>query len=253
MSRRPFIAGNWKMHKTIREAIQLANGLKRELSDVEDVDVAVCPAFVCLADVCDTLQGSLIRVGAQNMHWEPQGAYTGEVSAAMLADAGCAYVILGHSERRQYFGETDQAVNRKVKAALAAELLPIVCVGETQQQRQAGITEQVVGEQLRGALAELSPEEVAKITIAYEPVWAIGTGLTATPQMAQQVHAFIRQLLEECFGEVAHSVRIQYGGSVKAENIAALMEQPDIDGALVGGASLDVGSFVRIVRFREAS
>lgn len=241
------------MYKTVREAIQLANGLKRELSDVGEVDVAVCPAFICLADVCDTLQGSPIRVGAQNMHWEPQGAYTGEVSAGMLADVGCTYVILGHSERRQYFGETDQTVNRKVKAALAAGLLPIVCVGETKQQRENGVTEQVVGEQLRGALAELTPEDVAKITIAYEPVWAIGTGLTATPQMAQEVHAFIRQMLKECFGEAAQAARIQYGGSVKPDNIAALMEQPDIDGALVGGASLDVSSFVRIVRFRKAS
>jgi triosephosphate isomerase len=239
------------MHKTIKEAIQLASGLKRELVDLRDVDVAVCPPFVCLADVCDTLRSTEIKVGAQNMHWEPKGAFTGEVSASMLIDAGCSFVILGHSERRQFFGETDDGVNRKLRAALAAGLCPIVCVGETRQQRESNQTEQVVRAQVSGSLAGLAPEQAAKLVIAYEPGWAIGTGLTATPAQAQDVHAFIRQLLAGSFGRAADSIRIQYGGSVKPDNIAALMNERDIDGALVGGASLEVDSFVKIVRYKE--
>jgi len=250
--RRPFIAGNWKMNNTIRQARQLCVALKRGLAEIDDVDVAICPPCVCLADVCDTLAGSPIRVGAQNVHWEPKGAFTGEIAADMLLDAGCTDVIIGHSERRQYFGETDETVNKRLKAALAAGLLPIVCVGETRQERESNQTEPVVQRQLSGALADLSADDAAKLTIAYEPIWAIGTGLTATPEQAQHVHAFIRSQLASRFGAVADAIRLQYGGSVKPGNVSALMAEPDIDGALVGGASLDAESFIKIIRFRES-
>ncbi|MBN1405289.1 MAG: triose-phosphate isomerase [Candidatus Omnitrophica bacterium] len=247
--RKPFIAGNWKMYKTIKEAIELVNGLKRALSDIENIDVAVCPPFTALSDVRELLIDSDIKLGAQNLYWEKEGAYTGEVSASMLKDAGCSHVIIGHSERRQYFGETNEGVNKKIKAALFAGLTPIVCVGEKLQEREKGETFDVVKNHVAGALAGLSVEDVLKLVIAYEPVWAIGTGKTALPAQAQEVHAYIRGLLQKMYGEeTAQSIIIQYGGSVKPENIKELMAKADIDGALVGGASLKLDSFVNIIR-----
>jgi len=212
------------------------------------VEVVVCPPFTALAPVAEALKGSSIALGAQNMHWEKQGAYTGEISPLMLREIGCKYVILGHSERRQYFGETDDSVNKKVKAALAHGLIPIICVGETLDQRAAGLTEQVVATQTTGALEGLTPGQVAGLVIAYEPVWAIGTGKTASEEDAQQVNRCIRTVIADQYGAAAaEAVRIQYGGSVKPGNARALMAQPDIDGALVGGASLQVDDFIGII------
>lgn len=237
------------MNNTIGEAVELVNGLKREIGDVEEVDIAVCPISVCLAEVVDTAADSNIKVGAQNVYWEDSGAFTGEVSAPVIKDAGATYVILGHSERRQFFGDTNETVNKKIKAVLSHDLLPIVCIGETLEEREAGKTMDVVGSQCEGSLAGLTAEEMEKITIAYEPIWAIGTGKTATAEQAQEVHAFIRSWLKEKFGEdLADVVRIQYGGSVKAENTVELLSQSDIDGALVGGASLKVDSFSGIIK-----
>ncbi len=247
--RRPIIAGNWKMYKTIKEALELVNGLKRELYEITDMDIIVCPPYTALATISEMLYESNIALGAQDLNWEKEGAYTGEISADMLKDAGCQYVIIGHSERRQYFNETNQAVNNKIKAALAAGLIPIVCVGETLAQRQQGNTSGVVKQHIQSALQGLKAEEIGRVIVAYEPVWAIGTGKTATPEQAQEVHSFIRVLLSELFGkDMAGQVRIQYGGSVKPDNIAVLMAQADIDGALVGGASLKVDLFSEIVR-----
>jgi triosephosphate isomerase (TIM) len=247
--RKPFIAGNWKMYKTIREAIELVNGLKRELAGVEGVDIAVLPPFTALSDIREILLDSDIRLGAQDLFWEKEGPYTGEVSAIMLKDAGCDFVIIGHSERRQYFGETNEGINKKIKSALSVELIPIVCVGETLKEREQDKTFSVVENHIKGALAGLSNDDVLKLVIAYEPVWAIGTGKTATPQQAQQVHNYIRTLLSQLYNEkVSEEIRIQYGGSVKQDNIKELMSQPDIDGALVGGASLKLDSFVKIVK-----
>ena len=245
----PFIAGNWKMYTDSVEAEALAVSLKRLLADVEDVDVAVCPPFPYLRPVFDILRDSRIRTGAQNMCWETKGAYTGEVSPRMLKDVGCDLVILGHSERRHIFQEMDEIVNRKIRKALEYELSPIICVGETLEEREAGKTEEVVLRQIGGCLEELSVEDLGKITVAYEPVWAIGTGRTATPEQAQEVHRLIRDWLGGRFSRgIADDVRIQYGGSVKPENAAGLMAQPDIDGALVGGASLKAEDFSAIVK-----
>jgi triosephosphate isomerase len=249
--RRPFIAGNWKMHKTVGEALALVGELTRAMEGVgEGVEVAVAPVFTALHPVAQALKGSpRIGVAGQNCHWEASGAFTGEVSAGMLAEAGCRYVILGHSERRQYFGETDETVNRRVKAALGAGLTPIVCVGETLQEREAERTLEVVSRQVRGALAGFSAEQVGGMVLAYEPVWAIGTGRTATSAQAQEVHAAVRKLLGELAGEqTAARVRIQYGGSVKPDNAAELLGQPDVDGALVGGASLKASDFAGILK-----
>ncbi len=248
--RKPIIAGNWKMHKTIRESLELVNGLTRELTGVTDrAEVVVCPPFTALTVAADALLDSGIGLGAQNLFWEKQGAFTGEVSAAMLVDAGCQYVIIGHSERRGLFGETNEGVNRKLKAALAVKLIPIVCVGETLMEREKNLTFTVVEEQLVKGLAGIGAEEMKRTVIAYEPVWAIGTGRTATPKQAEEVHAFIRTRLARIFDDaVAGTVRIQYGGSVKPDNIAELMNEEDIDGALVGGASLTIESFSAIVR-----
>lgn len=245
----PLLAGNWKMYKTVTEAVEFVRGLKEALAGVQGVEVAVCPPFTALYAVARELEGSNIVLGAQNMHRAEEGAYTGEISPVMLKEIGCRYVILGHSERRQYFGESDEDVNAKVKAALKHGLVPIVCVGERLEEREAGHTERVVGAQVRRSLAGLSGTELAGLVVAYEPVWAIGTGRTASPEDAQQVNAFIRCLLAGMGGqEAARQVRIQYGGSVKPENAAELLGQPDIDGALVGGASLKVDSFAAIVR-----
>jgi len=250
--RRPIIVGNWKMHKTIAEAVGLAQTLKASLAGVHDVDIGVAPPFTALAAVVEALRDSHIVVAAQNMHWEPQGAFTGEISAVMLADVGCRRVIIGHSERRQYFAETDETVNKKLHAALAAALDPILCIGETLAQRESQATFRVLEQQVRQALVSIGEEGMRRLVIAYEPVWAIGTGKTATPEQAQEVHAFIRSLLESLYGKtLADEVRIQYGGSVNAGNIQALMAQPDVDGALVGGASLDASSFAKIVMFRK--
>ncbi len=246
--RRKIVAGNWKMNKTLSEAQDLAREITRQLAESVDVDVVLCPPFTALKAVGDIVSDTLVKLGAQNMHWEASGAYTGEVCAAMLRDIYCHYVIVGHSERRQYFHETDENVNRKVKAALAANLTPIVCVGESLAEREAAQTEAVIGRQLRFGLAELGPD-LRRIVVAYEPVWAIGTGRTASPAQAQEVHAFIREALTQMSDEnTAQSVRIQYGGSMKPGNAKELLEQPDIDGGLIGGAALDARSFVDIVR-----
>lgn len=247
----PIIAGNWKMYKTVGEAVDLIKGLLAGLGQVSGRDVVVCPPFTALYAVRPLLVGTNLALGAQDLHYEPQGAFTGAIAPAMLTDVGCRYVIIGHSERRQYFGETDASVNRKIRAAIAVGLTPIVCVGEVKAERDRGEATSVVGRQVTAGLADLSPAEVARLVIAYEPVWAIGTGDTATPADAQAMHATIRALLGERFGAAtAAAVRIQYGGSVKPENIDELMAQPDIDGALVGGASLKAESFLRIVSFQ---
>ena len=249
LMRRPIIAGNWKMYKTLTEAIELVNGLKRNLYDITEADIVVCPPNTALDSVGEVLIESNISLGAQNVYWEKEGAYTGEVSANMLKDVGCKYVIIGHSERRQYFCETNDTVNKKIKSVLGAGLTPIVCVGEALTEREAGKTFDVIKGHVQNGLKDFKEEEVLKIVIAYEPVWAIGTGRTATPAEAQEVHAFIRKLLGGLWGkEAAEEIRIQYGGSVKSDNIATLMAQEDIDGALVGGASLKVDSFTEIVR-----
>jgi triosephosphate isomerase len=249
--RKPIIAGNWKMHKTVGEALALVRELCGITAGVTDVEIVICPTFTALYPVHMAICEGPLRLGAQNMHWEAQGAYTGEISPAMVKEVGCTYVIIGHSERRQYFGETDDTVNKKVKAAIAAELIPIMCVGETLEQREAGITEGVVGRQVRQGLTGLTAEQIAEMVIAYEPVWAIGTGRTASSEDANAVCRFIRQVVTELAGtDSAEKVRIQYGGSVKGENIAELMAKSDIDGALVGGASLDAESFAKIIKFK---
>jgi triosephosphate isomerase (TIM) len=250
--RRPIIVGNWKMHKTTAEAVALVKALRSSVAQVHDVDIGVAPPYTALMVVAEALRGSTIFVTAQNMHWEPQGAFTGEISAAMLSDAGCTRVIVGHSERRQYFAETDATVNRKLRAALNAQLDPILCIGETLDQREGNTTFSVLAQQIRQGLADIAAAGMSRVVMAYEPIWAIGTGKTATPAQAQEVHAFIRGLLGELYGKaLADEVRIQYGGSVNAGNIHTLMTQPDVDGALVGGASLEASSFEQIVSFQR--
>jgi len=246
--RRPIIAGNWKMNKTITEAVDLVRSIRRGLNEVKAADRVLCPPFTALATVSELLQATEIGLGAQDMYWQDKGAYTGEISPLMLKEM-CQYVILGHSERRAYFGETDEAVNRKVRAALTHGLTPIVCVGETEAQYDAGQTNAVVGGQVRGCLAGLTAEQVAGLVIAYEPVWAIGTGKAATAAGAGAVIGLtIRGTVAEMYGEAAaQAVRIQYGGSVTPDNIAEFMAHPDIDGALVGGASLKP-DFIELVR-----
>jgi len=248
----PFIAGNWKMYMTRPEATDLVEGLLTALVNVSDVEVAVCPPFTALESVARLVAGHNIALGGQNCYWEDKGAFTGEVSPLQLKDLGCQYCIVGHSERRQYFGETNETVRKKTLALYKHGILPIVCIGETLTQREEGQTEEVILSQMHEGLHNLPPDKMALTTIAYEPVWAIGTGKTATPQQAQEVHALIRAELVEMFGkDVADEVRIQYGGSVKPDNIRVLMAEPDIDGALVGGASLKVNSFSAIVKFGE--
>lgn len=251
--RRLLVAANWKMHKTRPEAEAFVRAALPHLAAAEAVEVVLCPPYTALEAVGRLLAGSGVKLGAQNLHWERQGAFTGEVSAAMLRDAGCAYVIVGHSERRQLFGETDDRVRRKVRAAFDGGLVPILCVGETLEERQAGQTESRVTEQLDAGTADLSPEEVARLVVAYEPVWAIGTGKSATGPEANRVSAWIRQHLRERFGDAADATRIQYGGSVTARNAAEFLGQPEVDGALVGGASLDPEEFVRIVQAARAT
>jgi len=246
--RRPLIAGNWKMNLDRAAAVALADDVVDGAEKFSQVDVVLCPPFVYLDAAMEQLVGSSVALGAQDMTDQANGAFTGEISAAMLLDLGCRYVILGHSERRQLFGETDEAVNRKTKAALAAGLIPIVCVGELLDQREAGKTAEVIARQFTGSLAGLSADQVETVVIAYEPVWAIGTGKVATPAQAQEVHSDLRKLLATHYNAaVAQRVRIQYGGSVKPSNAAELLSEPDIDGALVGGASLKAADFLGIV------
>ena len=249
--RKTIIAGNWKMYKTIPEAIELANGLKREFFKLDSlaIDIVLCPPYTALSEVFEVISESNIQLGAQDVYWQEEGAYTGEVSCKMLLDAGCRYVIIGHSERRQYFHETNETVNKKIKAALSAGLTPIVCVGETLDEREKSLTDKVLEDHVTNGLKDFSAEDALKLVIAYEPVWAIGTGKTATPVQAEEAQKYIRGLLKKLYNkEVAETIRIQYGGSVKPENISELMKQPDVDGALVGGASLSVDSFSTIVK-----
>jgi len=247
--RRIFVAGNWKMNKTIAEAKALVKAMLPELEKIENVDKAVCPSYLAVPAVAELCQGTRLKVGAQNVYWEPNGAYTAEVAPEMVAEV-CDYVIVGHSERRKYFGETDETVNQRLKAALEAGLKVIVCVGETLEENQSGQTESVVTRQIEKGLADITAEQAAHITIAYEPIWAIGTGLAATPEDANNVHKnVIRPLLKKQFGEErADAMRIQYGGSIKPGNAKELFSMSDIDGGLVGGASLKADSFAAIVK-----
>jgi triosephosphate isomerase len=251
MSQRiPVIAGNWKMYKTVAETLHFFEKFRPLVEHAAHCEIVIAPPFPALAAAAEASRDSKIRIAAQNLHWEKEGAYTGEVSAGMIAGAGCSHVIIGHSERRQYFGETDEAVNRRIRAALAASLVPIVCVGERLEEREAGRTDAVLIQQLERGLAGLTADGFSPILIAYEPVWAIGTGRTATPEIAAEAHRVIRSRIERQFGTTAAaSVRILYGGSVKPDNIKGLMARPEIDGALVGGASLDAASMASIVNF----
>ena len=247
--RKKIIAGNWKMNKTVAEALTLVKGIQVELVDCTEVEVVVCPPFTALKSVSDVLVNSRIKLGCQNMSSENDGAYTGEISHTMLKELFVKYVILGHSERREYYKETDFWVNKKVKKALEANLRPIVCVGEKLADREAGNTEKVVEAQVRGSLADITAEQFENVVVAYEPVWAIGTGKTATSEQAQEVHAFIRGIIRDMVGEkAAKGLRIQYGGSMKASNAKELLSQPDIDGGLIGGAALEARSFIDIVK-----
>jgi len=253
MSRKIIIAGNWKMHKTNAEALQLANQINMKTKDIRHTGIIICPPFTALAAVAEVVKESSIAVGGQNMCVEKEGAFTGAISAGMIKSTGAIHVILGHSERRQYFGETDEMVNKKIKTALEFGLKPIVCVGETLEQREGNITAEVVTKQLRGAFADLTPEQIGHLITAYEPIWAIGTGKTATPDQAQEVHSVIRSAVKDWFGaDAADNLIIQYGGSVKPENAESLLSQPDIDGALVGGACLKADSFSAIIHSAEA-
>ena len=245
--RRTLIAGNWKMNTDHASAVALAEGVAKGAGEIENADLLVCPPFIYLESVGKALAGSPVALGAQNMYAQPNGAFTGETSASMLTDVGAEYVILGHSERRNILGESDAVVNEKTKAALEAGLVPIVCVGELLEQREAGKTAEVIAEQFKGSLADLTAEQVGRIVLAYEPVWAIGTGKVATPEQAEEVHADLRKLLVDSYnGEIADTVRILYGGSVKPSNAAELISQPNVDGALVGGASLKPEDFLGI-------
>jgi triosephosphate isomerase len=249
-TRTPLIAGNWKMFKTCSEAVDTAAALVKNVADVSGRDVMIAPPFTALYPVSEVLVDSRVSLGAQNLFWEKEGAYTGEISAAMLASVGCRYVIIGHSERRQYFNETDETVNRRIQAALQQALIPVFCVGESEQVRDAGQTFSVLDKQIKNGLKDLFTKDLEKLVIAYEPIWAIGTGKTATSRQAQEVHEFLRSLLKKSLGqELADSIRILYGGSVKPDNIAELMGMPDVDGALVGGASLNADTFSAIVRY----
>ena len=246
--RKAIIAGNWKMHYTPEEAVKVINELKPLVKDAT-CDVVVCPTFVCLDAVLKAVEGSNIKVAAQNMHFEEKGAFTGEISPLMLKELDMDYVVIGHSERRQYFNETDETVNKKVLKALEVGIDPILCVGETLEEREAGNTKDVCKVQVEKALENVSKEDLAKVFIAYEPVWAIGTGKTATSEDANDVIAYIREVVANLYGELANEVRIQYGGSVKPSNVAEIMNQSDIDGALVGGASLEANDYVELVNF----
>jgi len=246
--RKPIIVGNWKMYTSLSEAKELVKTLKENIGEVTGIEVGVCPPFVYLFPVKNIIEGSPIKLGAQNCHWEKSGAFTGEVAAVMLKDIGCAYVIAGHSERRHQMGESDDTVNKKLKAVLAAGLNPILCIGELLEEREGGSTETVLRRQITQGLSGITPEQMQSVIIAYEPVWAIGTGKTATPEQAQETHSFIRKFISTVFTEaIAQDIRIMYGGSVKPENAAELSAQSDVDGFLVGGASLKAESFIQII------
>jgi len=250
MMRKPIIAGNWKMYKTVPEAKELVKGVLDKLGAYEQVEVVFCPPFTALSAVKELIKGTSVGLAAQNLHWKEEGAYTGEIAPAMLKDLGCDYVIIGHSERRQYFGETDETVNLKAKAALAAGISPIICVGESLEEREAGKTNSLIKEQTEKALAGIAASDIAKVVIAYEPIWAIGTGKSSNGQDANEVCGLIRATIAGLFGaDAANQVRIQYGGSVKPNNIKEFMDQPEIDGALVGGASLEADSFINIIKY----
>ena len=246
--RKPIIAGNWKMHKTIAEALEFVNEVKDRVNN-DKVEAVICAPFTLLKDLKQATKGTNIKIGAQNMHFEEQGAFTGELSPLMLKELDMDYVVIGHSERRQYFNETDETVNKKVLKALEVGIDPILCVGETLEEREAGNTKDVCKVQVEKALENVSKEDLAKVVIAYEPVWAIGTGKTATSEDANDVIAYIREVVANLYGELANEVRIQYGGSVKPSNVAEIMNQSDIDGALVGGASLEANDYVELVNF----
>jgi triosephosphate isomerase (TIM) len=249
--RKPILAGNWKMNKTMSEARELVANLAPLVSGVTDREIVLAPTFTSLQAVSEAIKGTNMVLAAQNMHWEDKGAFTGEISAEMLLDLGCKYVIIGHSERRQYFGETDETVNKKARQALKKGLSAILCVGETLAEREAGKLNEVINRQVTGGLKDIGAEDMKKVVIAYEPVWAIGTGKTATPEQANEVHSLIRQKVNTLYTTVvAEGLRIQYGGSVTPENVTSLMAKPDIDGALVGGASLKPDTFATLVNFK---
>jgi triosephosphate isomerase len=246
---KPFIAGNWKMYKTISEAVEIVKALKQASPDLTEAELVVIPPFTALNDVKKTIEGSTVQLGAQNFHWEEKGAFTGEISAPMIKDAGCRYIVIGHSERRQYFSETDETVNKKIKAALTHDLIPIMCIGESLDEKEKEKTMEKIESQLNGGLEGMGQEEMRRIIIAYEPIWAIGTGLTATPSQAEEVHGFIRDKLAEKYGnESASCAIILYGGSVKPANTYELLKEKNINGALVGGASLEADSFIQIAK-----
>ena len=251
-NRTPLIAGNWKMFKTCPEALETAAQLVKLLAGNRDIDVMIAPSFTALAPVSEVVKGSCVSLGAQNIFWEAQGAFTGEISPAMLVSTGCKYVIIGHSERRQYFNETDETVNKRINAAVNNNLIPVMCVGESEKERESKNTFSVLDKQVKKGLEGFSPDDLERLVIAYEPVWAIGTGKTATSDQAQEAHQYLRSVFEKSFGNtLAKSIRILYGGSVKPNNIAELMAMPDVDGALVGGASLDPETFSKIVQFKR--
>ena len=250
MARKRFIAGNWKLNLTVEEGVALVQGLAKAIaadSLSSQVEVAVCPTFLSLYSVAQAAKGSAVGVGGQNAYWEEKGAFTGEASATLLKNAGAKYVILGHSERRQLFGETDATINKRLGAVLAQGLVPILCIGETLAERDGGKLEEVLTRQLQGSLEGFTAAQLEHLVVAYEPVWAIGTGRTATTAQAQEAHAFVRGVLRKLVGELAEKVRIQYGGSVKPDNAKELLSQPDVDGALVGGASLKLADFTAII------
>ena len=250
--RTPLMAGNWKMYKTASETADFFGKFRPLVAQSAHCEIVICPTFVNLSAAVEAADGSKVEIGAQNLHWEKEGAFTGEISGSMLTAIGAKWVIIGHSERRQYFGETDETVYKRTAAALAAGLRPIVCVGEKLEERESARTEAVLEEQFAGGISRLSPEQFSSIAIAYEPVWAIGTGKTATPEMAEEAHRFLRNLIDRKYGgDIAGKSRILYGGSVKPDNARALMQQPDIDGTLVGGASLEPASFAAIVNFQQ--
>lgn len=246
--RKPIIAGNWKMHKTIEEAVEFVNNVKDKVNN-DSVEAVICAPYTLLKDLKESTRGTNIKIGAQNMHFEEKGAFTGEISPLMLKELDMDYVVIGHSERRQYFNETDETVNKKVLKALEVGIDPILCVGETLEEREAGNTKNVCKVQVEKALQNVSKDDLAKVVIAYEPIWAIGTGKTATSEDANDVIAYIREVIANLYGELANEVRIQYGGSVKPSNVAEIMNQSDIDGALVGGASLEANDYIELVNF----
>lgn len=250
--RKPLIAGNWKMYKTVSEAMNTAQSIVAALPAQPSVDIMIAPSFTAVYAVSQIIKESAVSLGAQNLHWETEGAYTGEVSPTMLVSSGCEYVIIGHSERRQYFGETNETINRKISAAIQHNLIPVFCLGETDEEREANRTFSVLDKQMEKGLEGFSSDGIQSLVVAYEPIWAIGTGKTATKQQAQEVHEYLRQWIEKRYGNnLAKNIRILYGGSVKPDNIKGLMEMPDVDGALVGGASLKADVFSQIVNFED--